>query len=92
MFNEGISKAGDILDIGTELEIITKRGAFFAYGDTKLGQGRENAKEFLKQNKSIADQVEKEIRKHAAEAAGKTRLGGSGTEVEVESDKSEDDE
>ena len=48
MYNEGISKAGDVLDIATELEIITKRGAFFAFGDTRLGQGRENAKEFLK--------------------------------------------
>ena len=92
MFNEGISKSGDILDIGTEMEIITKRGAFFAYGDTKLGQGRENAKEFLKQHPEIAEQVDKEIRAHAAEAAGKTRLGASGTEAEVESDKAEDEE
>ena len=92
MFNEGISKAGDILDIGTELEIITKRGAFFAYGDTKLGQGRENAKEFLKQHRPMAEQVEKEIRKHAEETTGMTRLGKSGTVVEVESDKSEDEE
>jgi len=92
MFNEGISKAGDVLDIGTELEIVTKRGAFFAYNDTKLGQGRENAKEFLKQHPAILDQIEKEIRQHAAEAAGKTRLGGSGAAVEVASDTSEDEE
>jgi recombination protein RecA len=92
MFNEGISKAGDVLDIGTELEIVTKRGAFFTYGDTKLGQGRENAKEFLKQHPEVLDQVEKEIRKHAEEATGLTRLGKVGTTVEVESDKSEDEE
>ncbi len=92
MFNEGISKAGDILDIGTELEIVTKRGAFFAYGDTKLGQGRENAKEFLKQHRDIALQIEKDIRAHAADAAAKTRLGASGTTVEAESDTSEDEE
>jgi recombination protein RecA len=92
MFNEGISKSGDILDIGTELEIITKRGAFFAYGDTKLGQGRENAKEFLKAHVEVMTQIDQEIRAHAAKAAGKTRLGGSGTEAEVESDKSEDEE
>jgi recombination protein RecA len=92
MFNEGISKAGDVLDIGTELEIVTKRGAFFAYNDTKLGQGRENAKEFLKQHPAILDQIEKEIRQHAAEAASKTRLGGSGAAVEVASDTSEDEE
>ncbi len=92
MFNEGISKAGDVLDIGTELEIVTKRGAFFTYGDTKLGQGRENAKEFLKQHPEVSDQVEKEIRKHAEETTGMTRLGKSGTTAEVESDTSEDEE
>src|SRR5512147_884653 len=74
MFNEGISKVGDILDIGTELEIVSKPGAFFAYNDTKLGQGRENAKEFLKAHMDIAEQIDKEIRAHAAKAAGKTRL------------------
>jgi recombination protein RecA len=82
MFNEGISKVGDILDIGTDLEIVTKRGAFFAYNDTKLGQGRENAKEFLKQHPEISSAIEKEIRKHAAEVQQITRLkrdtGGSG--------------
>jgi recombination protein RecA len=92
MFNEGISKVGDILDIGTDLEIVTKRGAFFAYNDTKLGQGRENAKEFLKQHPEISGAIEKEIRKHAAEAQQLTRLGKSGTQVEVDSDTSEDEE
>ena len=92
MFNEGISKVGDILDIGTDLEIVTKRGAFFTYNDTKLGQGRENAKEFLKQHPEISGAIEKEIRKHAAEAQQLTRLGKSGTAVETESDTSEDEE
>jgi recombination protein RecA len=92
MFNEGISKVGDMLDIGTDLEIVTKRGAFFTYNDTKLGQGRENAKEFLKQNPEIAGVIEKEIRQHAAEAQQLTRLGKSGTAVEVESDTTEDEE
>jgi recombination protein RecA len=79
MFNEGISKSGDILDLGTELDIVTKRGAFFTFGDTKLGQGREKAKEFLKQNAALSGQIEKDIRAHAAQAAQLTRLGGSGT-------------
>jgi recombination protein RecA len=79
MYNEGISKAGDVLDIGADLEIVAKRGAFFAFGDTKLGQGREKAKEFLKQNPAIAAQIEKDIRAHATEAAQMTRLGGSGS-------------
>src|SRR5512135_565804 len=55
MFNEGISKVGDILDIGVNMDIITKRGAFFTYGDVKLGQGRENGKDFLKANPAIAN-------------------------------------
>ena len=50
MYNEGISKVGDLIDIGTALEIITKRGAFFSYNETRLGQGREQAKNFLKQH------------------------------------------
>ncbi len=77
MYNEGISKTGDLLDVGTTLDIVTKRGAFFTYGDTKLGQGREKAKEFLKQNPEIAAQIDRDIRTHAAEAAQLTRLGSS---------------
>src|SRR5512136_59866 len=53
MYNEGISKEGDVIDLATGLEIVTKRGAFFSYGDIRLGQGRENAKEFLRQNRDI---------------------------------------
>ena len=48
MYNEGISKAGDLLDLATEHEIIEKRGSYYSLGDTRLGQGRENAKEFLR--------------------------------------------
>jgi len=77
--------------VGTELEIVTKRGAFFTYNDTRLGQGRENAKEFLKQHAEISDAIEQEIRAHAAEAQQLTRLGRSGTAVEVVSDTSEDE-
>lgn len=65
MYNEGISTAGDILDLGTQLEIITKRGAFYSYGDIRLGQGRENAKEFLRQNQDLMDEIDSAIREHA---------------------------
>ncbi len=65
MYNEGISTAGDILDLGTQLEIITKRGAFYSYGDIRLGQGRENAKEFLRQNTDLLDEIDSAIREHA---------------------------
>jgi recombination protein RecA len=62
MYNEGISKVGDLLDLGTELEIITKRGSFYSYGDLRLGQGRENSKEFLRQNPDLTEEIELTIR------------------------------
>jgi recombination protein RecA len=65
MYNEGISKEGDIIDLATAMEIITKRGAFFSYNDTRLGQGRENAKEFLRQNIELCDEIEGVVRQRA---------------------------
>jgi recombination protein RecA len=80
MYNEGISKMGDVLDLGTELEIITKRGAFFSYGDIRLGQGRENAKDFLRQNLDIAGEIEAAVRQRAAgsDVLLRTASGGGG--------------
>lgn len=65
MYNEGISKVGDLIDLATQLEIVDKRGAFFSYGDTRLGQGRENSKEFLRQNPDMAGEIEQVIRQKA---------------------------
>ena len=62
MFNEGISKVGEIVDMGAEKEIIKKSGAFYSYGETRLGQGRENSKDFLRNNPAIADEIETKIR------------------------------
>jgi recombination protein RecA len=62
MYSEGISKVGELVDMGVVLEIITKRGAFFAYNDTRLGQGRENAKTYLKENPDLAEEIELAIR------------------------------
>ncbi|MBN1148806.1 MAG: recombinase RecA [Anaerolineales bacterium] len=67
MYNEGISKAGDLLDLATELDIITKRGSFYSYGDIRLGQGRENSKDYLRQNLDLADEIELAVRQHAME-------------------------
>ena len=66
MYNEGISKTGDIIDLGTQLEIISKRGAFYSYNDLRLGQGRENAKDFLKANPELAKEIEEKIRVSAS--------------------------
>lgn len=67
MYNEGISKVGDILDLATGLEIITKRGSFYSYGDLRLGQGRENSKDFLRENVDLAHEIELAIREQSFE-------------------------
>src|SRR3972149_264497 len=65
MYNEGISRAGDLLDLAAQFEIVDKRGAFYSYGDVRLGQGRENSKEFLRQNTELAREIELAIREQA---------------------------
>jgi recombination protein RecA len=78
MFNEGISKAGDVLDLATKFEVIQKRGAFFSYGDIRVGQGRENAKEYLRQNPDLMGEIEAVIRQKAlsGEIALPLEIGG----------------
>ncbi len=65
MFDHGISKEGNLLDIGVELGLISKAGAFFSYGDIRLGQGRESAKQYLAQNPELAQEIEERIRASA---------------------------
>jgi len=62
MYNEGISREGGLLDVGIAAGILSKTGAWFNYGETRLGQGRENARDFLKANEEIATKIEDEIR------------------------------
>ncbi len=62
MFNEGISKSGDVLDLATKFEVITKRGTFFSYGDVRIGQGRENAKDYLRSHPDLMMEIENVIR------------------------------
>ena len=70
MYGEGISHEGCIVDLGVELELITKSGAWYSYGDVRLGQGKEKAKEYLKDNPELLQEIENKIRamtiKHAA--------------------------
>ncbi len=61
MFGEGISKTGELVDYGVKLDIIDKAGVWFSYGDTKIGQGRENSKVFLRDNPAIAKEIEDKI-------------------------------
>ena len=73
MFGEGISKVGEILDLGVKLGAVQKSGAWFNYGEMRLGQGRDNAKAYLKEHPEIADEIEKIVRENAERllAAGK---------------------
>jgi recombination protein RecA len=70
MFQGGISKEGGLLDVGVEMGIVRKSGAHFSFGETRLGLGRENAKEFLRQNPQVAVDIEAEIRDHNAQPKG----------------------
>jgi recombination protein RecA len=71
MYNEGISKEGGLLDLAVELGLVKKTGAFFSYGETRLGQGRENAREFLKKNRDMAQEIERLIRQQTLAGANK---------------------
>ena len=65
LFDEGISSEGCLIDLGVSLGVVAKSGAFFSYGDSRLGQGRENAREYLKEHPDIAQKIEQQIRSQA---------------------------
>ncbi len=64
MYGEGISKEGEIIDLGSELDIVQKSGSWYSYNDERLGQGRENAKQFLKENTELRNEIAQKIRDH----------------------------
>ncbi|MFV0466328.1 MAG: recombinase RecA [Lachnospiraceae bacterium] len=64
MFGQGISKEGDVLDLASNIGIVNKSGAWYSYHDDKIGQGRENAKQYLKDNPQICDEIEVKVREH----------------------------
>lgn len=68
LFGEGISREGGLLDMGVEMNVVRKSGAFFSFGDTRLGQGRENARVFLRENPAIANTIEEQIRANSSAA------------------------
>ncbi len=70
MYGEGISKTGEILDLASNYGLVEKSGAWYSYNGDRIGQGRENAKNFLKENPEIASKIEKEIRSYGSESKG----------------------
>jgi recombination protein RecA len=79
MYGEGISRTGCLVDMGTSLDIINKSGAWYSYGEHRLGQGRENVKDFFRDNPPIADEIEAKIR--AALLAGSVKASSSGEDA-----------
>ena len=65
MYGEGISKMGELVDLGVKAGIVEKSGSWFSYGDQRIGQGRENAKSFLLENPDLTAQLEKQILEHS---------------------------
>ena len=85
MYGEGISKLGELVDLGVRAEIIEKSGSWFAYKDNKIGQGRENVKTFLRENPVIAKEIENKILENAG-IVGKAMMEG---ETNTKNDKKE---
>jgi recombination protein RecA len=71
MYDEGISRTGLLVDIGAEIDVVQKSGAWFSYGDVRLGQGRENSKAFLKENVELAKEIEAKVREGLGMGLGK---------------------
>ncbi len=81
MYGEGISKRGELIDLGVKAGVVEKSGAWYSYGDQRIGQGRENAKTYLKENPEVAAEIEERIR--AAHGLDLTMSGDAGDEEEV---------
>jgi recombination protein RecA len=81
MYNEGISKIGDVVDLGTEMEIISKRGSYYSYGDLRLAQGRENAKEYLRENPDLLLEIENLIRSNVMGEMGEVLPPGAEDDI-----------
>ena len=85
MYGKGISREGDTLDLATELDIINKSGAWYAYKDEKIGQGRENAKKYLHEHPEVLDEIEKQVRDHY----GLNEEANNGEKPAAEAEKTE---
>lgn len=83
MFGEGISMVGDILDLAAGIDVVNKSGAWYAYNGEKIGQGRENAKQYLKDNPAVCEAITKKVREHFG-------LEGAGKETEEDALKATD--
>ncbi len=81
MYGEGISKVGELLDLGVKAAVVEKSGAWFSYDSQRIGQGRENAKQFLREHRSLADAIEAKVREQSGVIAN-TMLAAAGDDAE----------
>lgn len=88
LYGQGISHEAELIDLGAKMDIVNKSGAWFSYGETRLGQGKENAREFLKQNPEMADEIERKIRAAIAEEGlpASAKRGGFKPTAKVEAE------
>jgi recombination protein RecA len=75
MYGEGISKTGELLDLGVQAGVVDKAGAWFSYDGQRIGQGRENAKSFLREHSEVADAIEAKVRQNAGLVSERMMLG-----------------
>ena len=90
MFSQGISKEGDLIELGEEMGLIKKSGSFYSYEDTRLGQGRENAKAFIREHSEVAAAIESQIRAnadipHLGDSPGETVVPAAGAKAAASS-------
>ncbi len=84
MYGEGVSKMGELLDLGVKAGVVEKSGSWFSYNSTRVGQGRENAKQFLRENEAIAQEIERAIRENAGLISDAMTTGDSVVSAEEE--------
>ncbi len=84
LYGEGISLLGSLLDVATDLRVVTKSGAWYSYGQERLGQGRENAREFLKEHPELVDKISQQVKEMLGTPGLKLGAAGTGDEKEVE--------
>ena len=95
MYGEGISKLGELIDLGVKLDLVQKSGSWFNMGDMRLGQGRDNAKQFLKEHPDVAEKLEADIRKNSFKlmsAQSKAAAVAAGRVVDISADDFDDED
>ena len=90
MYLEGVSKEGSLLDVGVDLKVVNKSGSWYQFGETRLGQGREASKIFLKENKPVTAQIEAKIREKVKDGVNEMEVGMEDTANKNKDSESEE--